>query len=184
MGKKTKFLIISLLGIDFMVVGSPASVASCGSLDILLQQGLTAKERGNTAQAARLYQKACDGKCMRGCLLLGFIEGQRGAMAAKQGLLDQYKRSKLKTERLIQRACDGGEMIGCSSLCHDGYVYNMRPLKNKVVRLCQRACDGGEMKGCFYLGLVEEEKGNTTKAASSYQKACDGGFALACKKLQ
>jgi Flp pilus assembly protein TadD len=68
----------------------------CNNLGFLEEQG------GNTAEAKRLYAKACDGGEMGGCNNLGVLEHQSGNLA--------------EARRLFTMACDGAKMQGCRNL--------------------------------------------------------------------
>lgn len=99
--------------------------------------------------------------------------------------------------------CDRGHAESCFNLgviAYQGLVLKhatTRPQEaemQRVLAVMERACDAGSLKGCRSAGFVygqcpvEPTKAPCTprdrdKARARYQKACDGGLAVACSGL-
>ena len=129
-------------------------------------------------RAVELYQRACDGGDMQGCMILGAkYEGGLGVA-----------RSETRAVELYEWACDRGAMQGCMVL---GAKYEggrgVAQSDTRAAELFQRACEGGEMRGCVNLGeIYEGGRGvaqSDTRAAELFQRACDGGVMEGCVLL-
>jgi TPR repeat protein len=87
----------------------------------------------DTAKAAALYQKACDGDDMLGCSQLGLLSLRSEGPA----------HDPVKSAELLDKACNGGDARGCSGLAA---VYQEQHKDiARIVPLYQKgkACDAG-----------------------------------------
>ena len=153
--------------------------ASCGLLAALVERGEGAPR--DVARAAQLYQRACDGGDLPGCVGLGQVHrAGRGGLA----------RDPARAVVLFQRACDGGLARGCAQL-GEAYRDGVGGLGRDLVRaaaLFQSGCDGGDPRSCRDLGGMHQlGKGALARdealAATLYRRACDGGALLGCSDL-
>jgi len=80
----------------------PSTVTIGGGFGLLYEQGTGVGQ--NAAKAAALYQKACDGGQMRGCVNLGFLYEQGTGVS----------QDAAKAAALYHKACDGGERQACA----------------------------------------------------------------------
>ncbi len=161
-----------------------ATVISGGETDHFAETKPPARMRNkaavaeDTARAAALYEKVCDGGDLTACYHLGFL------YALGTGVVKDVARAAA----LFQQACDGGQAKGCSS-AGSLYQHGTGVMQDvaKGVALYRKACDGGDSAGCFNLGIVYENGTGVTpdagKAVALYRKACNGGHAGACSNL-
>lgn len=157
----------------------------------------------NEVRAAELYQQACDGGYMRGCLALAAIlsstescvqrDFDDGYYTWDSPCIDLPPNVALAVE-LFQRACDGGEMGACNQL---GQMYtwgfdgmHSTGVPRDIVRglqFLQRACDGGDISGCSWLGQNAHtdwlRPRNNVLAVALQQRACDAWDSSACQEL-
>ena len=144
----------------------------------LLDRGFSAYKSKDFAQAAELYQKACDGGERKGCTNLGLMY-YNGQGKAKD--LD-------RAAGLFKRACDAGGTGGCLNL---GLMYSRGESVPKdpqrAADLFKIACDGGAAPGCTNLGLMYAKGENLvqdlSRAAGLYERACGEGNGPGCNFL-
>jgi len=85
----------------------------------------------------------------------------------------------------FDRSCQAGEADGCNYLA---FLYaeglggprDVQQAGDIYVRLCAKE----NAAGCSNLGQLYENDRNDTKARLYFKKACDGGYAEACRKLR
>jgi len=130
------------------------------------------------SRAATLFQRACDGGEISGCLSVGFQYADGNGVA----------RDDARAVAFYSKACDGQNSRGCSSL---GFMKeNGRGIERDLAgaaALFQKACDGGDMYGCSALagayaagrGVVRDD----VRAVAFAQKACDGDSMFGCRRL-
>jgi TPR repeat protein len=132
----------------------------------------------DSASAATLYTKACDGGAMEGCLNLGV------AFATGRGLPKNERRAS----ELYERACEGGQPAACSNL---GYFFEhgiaVSKDHSRAFSLYEKSCLGKNLIGCINLaGLYESGqavKQDLAQAVSLYRQACEGGSLDGCVQL-
>lgn len=90
-------------------------------------------------QAARYFQKACDGKAYKGCWKLATLYHDGDGVAE----------SHIRALKYRKLACDGGFAKGCYSLGSD---YGRRGDTAKALAAYKKGCDGGEAGSCFDYG--------------------------------
>lgn len=164
----------------------PAAELTCDPSDILgctqLAESLDlGKNRDQDRVAAsKLFERACDGRSMRACVLLGhhYSAGDGGR-----------SRDDAMAASLFERACKGGYAFGCTSLAMayrhgEGVAVDFA----KSLALLQSACGNNDPSGCTQLGYVFDvgvgsTKIDITQAAAFYQKACDGNDDQGCANL-
>jgi TPR repeat protein len=133
------------------------------------------------ARAAEIFREACDRKLdpddihaaensARACSLLG------GLSIAGDGIPKDLAQGR----ELSELGCERGDSFGC---------FNAAAVATDAAKAAvylDLACKAGDGEGCFDLG-VAYEKGNGVaadrkRAGELYRKACQLGFAQACKK--
>jgi hypothetical protein len=144
----------------------------------LYDQALSSYDSGEFPQAAKLYQKACDGGDRRACTNLGMMyENGNGVEKSPDRAADLFKRS-----------CEAGGSGGCLNL---GLLYlngeGVPKDPNRAAELFNRSCDEGSGGGCTNLGLMYAKGENVPRdmkrAAGLYTRACDDGHAVGCNDL-
>ena len=115
------------------------------------------------SNALKYLEKACDGKNMLGCGILGHLY-QEG-----MGVKQDYK----KAVKLFKRSCDGGELAGCGALGDMHAEGNgTKQNSNKALELYKKACDGNIERGCSSFKTLYEKECSTDpkKFCSKYKK--------------
>jgi TPR repeat protein len=117
------------------------------------------------SMAARLYRQACDRMYASACTVLNTLTER--APEAAQAVRD------------YDAACESGRGEDCLRL---GHVLGSG--SKRGADAFQHACESGASQGCFWTGQLYE-KGETVpkdlaRAASLYQKACEGGDPDTC----
>lgn len=132
----------------------------------------------DSAQAAKLYQRACDHGNAQGCSALGFL--YRIGMGVRQDVE--------RAVTLCRMGCERGDGLGCAMLA-TMYETGEGVPKDTVnaVSFYQLGCDKGNPMACaelgrmyFYgTGVAKDEE----RAAKLYQWACDRGEDRGCSGL-
>jgi TPR repeat protein len=156
------------------------------------------------AEAARLYQKGCDGDDAAACLDLSQM------YYSGEGVVQDFALSAV----LAKKACEGGNATGCSGigmalrygqgiamdLARSGAYYERACMLGDAFgcKYAQRAkllpdvyygssCDAGNMSDCLTLGSLhttgEGVSLDFARAAALYERACEGGQENACVRL-
>ena len=133
---------------------------------------------GDSVEANRIWQEACDGGFARACKAIAW------AYNYGEGMPVDFA----KANTLNEKACEGGDMGACNNLGlnherGDGVPVDLA----KAKALYEQACEGGDMWGCNNLGLRYEQGDGVpvdlAKANALYEKACKGGDMGACFNL-
>lgn len=144
-----------------------------GDLKACHRLGNAIAEQGNALEhlkpAAKLYQRACDGKLGRGCISLGLMYGSDIELGP-----DHPRQMKL-----YQKGCDLGVMMGCDFLA--GMLvagYPGIPIDvGRALPLFEKACRNGYSSSCAELGhLYSDSKhvpSDQKRAAEYYRIACE-----------
>ena len=127
-----------LLTAVFSFTLTPLAMAE--SAEDLFYQGVDAYDKGNYAQAAKLYEQACNGgDAEGGCYNLGLLYHNG------QGVKQNYAQAA----KLFEQACHGGDAKGCYNL---GVLYGngqgKRQNKSTAKEYYGKACDLGYQDGC------------------------------------
>jgi TPR repeat protein len=133
-------------------------------------------------RAAQLYGKSCDAGFELGCHNLAklVVEG-RGV-----------PRDRARAAELFSRACNSDFPVACYEL---GGLYlagddATPPSPLRAVEAYRRGCDGvssgavlscRELAGCYRDGAGVPQDGS--RAIALYERACNGGYSLACDDL-
>lgn len=156
----------------------PSDMLGCTKLAETLDLGKN-RDKDRVA-ASRLFERACDGRSMRACVLLGqhWAAGEGGR-----------SRDETMAASLYERACKGGYAFGCTSLAM-AYRHGVGVTVDfpKSLTLLEMACAHNDPSGCTQLGYVFDvgvggAKVDVTQATTFYQKACDGNEGQACANL-
>jgi hypothetical protein len=105
-------------------------------------QGKSAYDHKQYAQARTFFTQACDSGEMRACNYLGYLYAQ-GLGGARD---DQ------KARTIYQSACDQGNLSSCASL---GSLYQDAGNNSEARKYFKEACDGGLAEGCNLLRGVQ-----------------------------
>jgi eukaryotic-like serine/threonine-protein kinase len=105
-------------------------------------QGKSAYDHKQYAEARPLFAQACDGGEMRACNYLGYLyaQGLGGA------------RDSEKARTIYQRACEQANLASCASL---GSLYQDAGNNSEARKYFKKACDGGLAEGCTLLRGVQ-----------------------------
>jgi len=105
-------------------------------------QGKSAYDHKQYAEARPLFTNACDSGDMRACNYLGYLyaQGLGGA------------RDSMKARTIYQGACEQGNLASCASL---GSLYQDAGNNNEARKYFKKACDGGLAEGCTLLRGVQ-----------------------------
>jgi TPR repeat protein len=139
----------------------------------------------DAAHAAALFNQACEGGFMEGCVQAGMLYADGG----------EVTKDLAKAVELYKRACDRGVGSGCyalgvayaisQSVTKDEGTANLR--YQDAIRLLGESCRKGDMSGCAQLGMMHANgqgvTANPGAAMSFYQQACAGGDMLGCSSL-
>jgi TPR repeat protein len=128
------------------------------------------------AQAARLYQKACDRQTPRGCVTLGTLDKKK------------LGKGPAVAHELYLKACQQNDSWGCELVCEDllhGDGVAADP--TAAFDYCKRSCDAGSAGGCTTLGIMYADGAGVARdyfqAAALLSGNCNGGVARACMTL-
>lgn len=147
--------------------------ASCSALGLMHELGLGVAP--SPERAVALYERACTADNPRACVNLGrALERGHGA-----------PRDASRATQLFGAACDRGEMSGCAVL---GRELATSPNAKKADRhrgrqLLSQACDAKETTACVDLGDVLSMAEEPHEALVAYTRACLGGDAIACRRM-
>jgi TPR repeat protein len=158
--------------------GKPKTPEASASAEDLFDQGSASYKGRQFPQAAKLFQRACDGGERKACNSLGLMY-YKG-----EGVPKDVKRGQL----LYKRACDAGGPGGCLNL---GLLYfrgeDVPKDLNRAAALFKRSCDDGGAPGCNNLGLMYHNGDGMPKdlkrSADLYKRACDHGGPAGCTNL-
>ncbi len=168
--------------------GCEADSKSCLTLgDLLRKKG----GEGPVAEAAKSYEKACDGKTWLGCQRLGAVleHGSGKALA----------RDPDKALTSFQKACQHGSVLGCAALgrrLEGGYGKALARDPAKAKGYYDDACTGEAPEVCGLAAFFidnEAPRGSTAqrgdvdalakKALPALRKACAAGALAECVEL-
>lgn len=172
---------------------NPRSGNACLELRRSVMQSGVSLE--NPMRFLRVFDRACDGGDMHGCIGAGELYGDwwgyaeslenqfrerraRLGDAIIRGTLLEVPRDPSRSEGLFRRACDSGYSDGCFRLA--------RP-DDEVAR-SRQACVAGNGAGCYSLGYMFETgdgaERNFGQAARMFARACElGSTGDACMTL-
>ena len=115
MKKLKSFLLITC----FSFVLTPLAMAE--SAEDLFNQGIKSQDKGDYAQAAKLFEKVCQMGSANACFNLGhlYLDGQG------------VKQNKTHAAKLYEKACNGGNTKSCFNL---GNAYFNGQVSNKTIQ--------------------------------------------------
>jgi hypothetical protein len=132
--------------------------------DTVYNEAFSLYKKGQYAQAASVYKRACDGFA-RACTNLGFMYNKGQGVKMSHSLAAEY----------YKRGCENGNALGCTNL---GIMYwkGDLPRNDKhVVVLFERSCRDGDSGGCRDLGYMYKHgygvSKDETRAAELYKQA-------------
>ena len=115
----------------------------------LLQEGISASEKGNLDDAKKSWTKACENGVMRACDKLG--EMYYFGYGVQQ--------DQIKAKELYKKVCDAGDGKDCikiAKMYDNGYT--VQEDKAKAMLFYKKACDDGFEEGCTnYYNLMRKE---------------------------
>ena len=115
----------------------------------LLQEGISASEKGNLDDAKKSWMKACESGVMRACDKLG--EMYYFGYGVQQ--------DQIKAKELYKKVCDAGDGKDCikiAKMYDNGYT--VQEDKAKAMLFYKKACDDGFEEGCTnYYNLMRKE---------------------------
>jgi serine/threonine-protein kinase len=141
---------------------------------IAYEQGKSAFDDKDYAQARTHFTQACDGGELKACNYLGYI------YANGLGIPPDTETAR----KIYQYACEQENLSSCANL---GTMYQDDQKYTEARKYFKQACDGGVNDACNYLGYLYAQglggPQDKQKAREVYQKACDGKVAEACGLL-
>ena len=115
----------------------------------LLQEGISASEKGNLDDAKKSWTKACENGVMKACDKLG--EMYYFGYGVQQ--------DQIKAKELYKKVCDAGDGKDCikiAKMYDNGYT--VQEDKAKAMLFYKKACDDGFEEGCTnYYNLMRKE---------------------------
>jgi|APSaa5957512622_1039677.scaffolds.fasta_scaffold94481_2 hypothetical protein len=121
-------------------------IDDCGRLGYAYAYGVEGQVRQDHSKAIGVLNKACNGRDMESCTILGYVYG------LSKGKEENYT----KAIEALTKACDAEEMHGCGKL---GFMYavgrGVEVDRLRAERLLNKACNGGDEATCR---LIEEEE--------------------------
>ncbi len=175
---------------------------ACNNLGISFETGEYAK--ADRAQAAQLYEKACQANLPNSCMLLGSLLYQEGVMTKENAWFEN-------SEKYLKKACDLKLADACVRLSNHEISEWKEPKNWQNAKMyLQQACDLKEPTACFELAkqnlrswpqnqqacqqggdgfacmLISDFAGQDERKALAKKQlttACDGGVSIACANL-
>ncbi len=135
-------------------------------------------DQNRYAEAAPLFNKACDAGIARGCADLAYLYDQGKGVAQNDS----------RAAKLATKACNAGDAYGCLAI---GELYEegrgVTQDYSRAVEFYTKACKGRISHGCYSLGMMYDNGQGVAKDSSQavafYSKACDAGEAEGCNNL-
>jgi TPR repeat protein len=145
---------------------------ACLHLGGLFERGLGVER--DVYRAGQLYERACAGGVMFGCVVLGLHIQAYG-----------WGEELARVDDLYRRACQGGDATGCGLL---GFAYELGqgvdPDLNRARDLYEQACTGGADWICYFLAeLYRDVEPDPARARQLYEQACDHTYMRGCASL-
>ena len=144
-----------------------------------LSKATEAYNNGNYQEAAKLFEKSCNGGVAESCFGLGLLYDKG------QGVKQDYAQAA----KWYEQACNGGMTESCHNL---GILYEeAQGVKQDYVqatKLYEQSCNGGVAVSCIKMATMYAKgqgvKEDSELAMSYMKKACDLGQADVCYALQ
>lgn len=158
----------------------------------------------------KLFQKACDGGNLDGCVGIGLMEERAGNredaerifsdLCTKGNALACDNKHRIAVEDAGPGRCwnpwsrtrlqtmpgfpapgvPTNERYQCSSQMNEMFG---PPPTSEGKKVCRKLCDEGVSVGCHVLGSLENNGGNTETARQIWRKSCDAGDMYSCNSL-
>jgi hypothetical protein len=137
-------------GLDSFLFSAPNSELVVGDksrkhvwMDTIYNEGVALYKKGQFAQAASAYKRACD-SFANACTNLGFMYNNAQGVKLSHSLAAEYYR----------RGCENGNGLGCTNL---GIMYWRAVLQKDdklAAEMFERGCRNGDSGGCRGLGYM------------------------------
>jgi TPR repeat protein len=132
--------------------------------DAVYNQAVALYKQGRYAEAASVYEKACN-RFAKACTNLGFMYAKGQGVRMSHSLATVYYR----------RGCDNGNALGCTDLGIEYLVHDPPKNDSRAVQLFEQGCRNGDGGGCRDLGYMYKNGlgvlKNETRASELYQQA-------------
>jgi TPR repeat protein len=132
--------------------------------DTIYNDAFSLYKRGQYAQAASTYMKACPGFA-KACTNLGFMYSKGQGVKMSHPLAAEY----------YKRGCDAGNPLGCTNLGIMYYNGDLPRDDGRAVELFERSCRSRDSAGCRDLGYMYKHgygvPKDETRATEQYQLA-------------
>ena len=132
--------------------------------DAVYNQAVALYKQGRYAQAALLYERACD-RFAKACTNLGFMYARGQGVKINHSLAAEY----------YKRGCDNGNALGCTNLGIEYWKHDPPKNDSHAVQLFEQSCRNGDSGGCRDLGYMYKQGlgvlKNETRASELYQQA-------------
>jgi TPR repeat protein len=145
----------------------------------------------DSAAAARLYKRGCDGNACYlpnnlGCVNLGRMFRDGDGVEEHQTVATRLFRNVCSRSPLSDE--DAANIARACSLAGTAYLSGAGVPKDvlQALPLLEKSCAASDTLGCFNLGIVYENGAGVTadkgRAIGYYQRACDHGDGEACQR--
>jgi len=165
----------------FMKVCDDSSIlpVACSEAGYVYQNEAALKD---AAKAVQLYKRACDGGSGAGCNNLGMAYVTANGVA----------KDEAKAADFLARSCELKFVTGCVNVAELALDHRGGPRAalddTAITRTFTAACDAGVMVGCNDLAYMYRSgragKKDAQKARELFDKACRGGFQVACENAK
>lgn len=145
-------------------------------------RGETAQFKGDLAEAASLYKKACDAKVAGGCAHLALMHREGGGGVKKDPVL---------AEKKVKELCDAGDGYACYGLgnIYETTLSNGKPHSaDEVIATYDKGCTQKSVDACNALGMVYHSgrsgaPKDKEKAAAALRRGCELGDRMSCLQI-
>ena len=132
--------------------------------DAVYNQAVALYKEGRYAQAASVYERACN-RFAKACTNLGFMYAKGQGVKMSRSLAAEY----------YKRGCDNGNPLGCTNLGIQYLVHDPPKNDSHAVQLFDQGCRNGDSGGCRNLGYMYKHGlgvlKNETRSSDLYQQA-------------
>ena len=146
---------------------------SCHKLAHIYETRQHQEQKDYAKEIEKYAQKGCDTNHIESCLYLSKLYNQGVVL----------KQNHKKSFQILEHACNQNDRSSCIYLAQmtykgDGVAQDIPRAIKKLESYC--AIDNGV--ACFFLGTIYNKEQDKNKAVDFYDKACDLGQKVACKK--
>src|SRR5579864_1769059 len=132
--------------------------------DEIYNQAVALYKQGRYAQAASVYERACN-HFAKACTNLGFMYAKGQGVKISRSLAEEY----------YKRGCNNGNALGCTNLGIEYILKDAPKNDSRAVQLFELGCRDGDRGGCLELSYMYRHglgvSKNEARAFELYQQA-------------